>query len=557
VSLTVADVLALEPVRRGAPRVLAGADRLDAPVRWVHVIELADAAPLLRGGELVLSTGIALPPDPAGLARFVAGLSSVGASALAVELGSRYVRELPRALVDAAVAQRLPLIVLERETQFIAVTEAVHARILASQVAQVRAAERLHQVCTELAVAGASPDEVVAQVSVLAAAPVILEDLAHRVLACAPAGQDAASLLDGFARRSRTVQVTGRSSYDPDARWLVAMVGADPDWGRLIFVLSGPPSPALLTLADRAASTLELARLVAEGRESPGRKARPTGTGGLAAERSAHRSLLAALAGPGYADHAELRARITALGVPLAGRQLLPIVLLAGDEARGGRNAGELTSSRAGASRAASGDSDPDELADAVVSACRVAGVPALAGPLDDRRVAALLALPPGADPDGVLSGLANKLGSAGPIGAGPVTSTLAQARAAFDLASQAAEAGALYGSGRRVVRLPELRLHGLIYQLRDDPRVLAFAERELGPLMRHDESAGTDLTQVLAAYLEAGGNKSQAAHLAGLARPTMYDRISQIEQVLGVSLDQPGSRLALYTAWLALRAAR
>ena len=92
---TVAEVLALDPVRRGAPRVVAAADRLDAPVRWVHVIELAQAAHLLRGGELVLSTGIALPDDAAGLARYVADLASVGVSALAVELGSRYARSLP------------------------------------------------------------------------------------------------------------------------------------------------------------------------------------------------------------------------------------------------------------------------------------------------------------------------------------------------------------------------------------------------------------------------------------------------------------------------------
>jgi purine catabolism regulator len=55
VLLSVADVLALDVVSRGAPRVLTAADRLDAPVRWVHVIELAEAGHLLRGGELVLS----------------------------------------------------------------------------------------------------------------------------------------------------------------------------------------------------------------------------------------------------------------------------------------------------------------------------------------------------------------------------------------------------------------------------------------------------------------------------------------------------------------------
>src|SRR5579862_933699 len=167
---TVADVLELDVVRRGSPKVLTAAERLDAPVRWVHVIELAEAGHLLRGGELVLTTGIALPPDPAGLTRYVAGLAATGVSAVAVELGSRYVRELPAALIAAASSHKLPLIMLQRETQFIAVTE-------------LRAAERLHQAFTDLAIAGASAQEVVDQASALASAPVVLADLAHRVVA--------------------------------------------------------------------------------------------------------------------------------------------------------------------------------------------------------------------------------------------------------------------------------------------------------------------------------------------------------------------------------------
>src|SRR4051812_42524640 len=56
---TVADVLGLGPVKQGGPRVVAGAAGLDRVVRWVHVTELVDVATILRGGELVLSTGIA------------------------------------------------------------------------------------------------------------------------------------------------------------------------------------------------------------------------------------------------------------------------------------------------------------------------------------------------------------------------------------------------------------------------------------------------------------------------------------------------------------------
>src|SRR5271166_5034455 len=235
---TVAEVLALDPVRGGGPRVLAAGERLDSPVRWVHVIELAQAAHLLRGGELVLSTGIALPDDSAGLHRYVAELASVGVSALAIELGSRYVRSLPPALVAAAAEHQLPLIVFEREAQFIEITEAVHARIIDAQLAELRSAERLHEVFTQLAVSGASADEVVTQAATLAGCPVILANLAHQVLACAPLGRDASTLLAGFAGRSRAVRpVAGRTGFDATSGWLVTSVGArGQDWGRLILV---------------------------------------------------------------------------------------------------------------------------------------------------------------------------------------------------------------------------------------------------------------------------------------------------------------------------------
>ena len=552
---TVADVLALDPVTRGAPRVITGAELLDAPVRWVHVIELAEAGHLLRGGELVLSTGIALPPDADGLARYVAGLAAAGVSALAVELGSRYVRELPRALVSAAVVHKLPLIVLERETQFIAITEAVHAQILDAQVAELRAAQRLHRVFSDLAAAGADQDEIVSQASVLARAPVILADLAHRVLACAPAGQEVAALLAGFAGRSRAAVVPGRIGYDPASGWLVATVGSrGVDWGRLIFVLPGPPDAGTSVVAERAVITLALARLVrasvigaSQASASP-----VSGVSGVSGrlrqespERAAHRSLLTSLAGPGYADPDDLAARITALGVPLAGRRLLPVVVLL------------------------SGQGRADGVADALSGACHDLGVPAICGPLGGRQAGALLALPSGTDHDETLTRLADRVRAAvlcpaDAIGVGPAAASLGAARSALNDAGEAAGAAAQVGAsprgpgqrgqGQPFARLADLRLAGLLYQLRDDPRVLAFAERELGRLLLHDEQAGTDLAAVLASYLEAGGNKAEAAQRAGLARPTLYERLRQIEQVLGVRIESAESRLALHAALLSRR---
>src|SRR6266404_345608 len=129
---TLSDLLGLDVIRRGSPQVVAGSDRLGARVRWVHVLELADAAHLLQGGELVLTTGVALPAEPSLLARYAADLASVGGSGLT-------------------------LIAFEREVPFVEITEAVHARIIDAQLEELRTSERLHEVFTELSVAGASP----------------------------------------------------------------------------------------------------------------------------------------------------------------------------------------------------------------------------------------------------------------------------------------------------------------------------------------------------------------------------------------------------------------
>ena len=44
-------------------RLLAGERSLDVPVRWVHISELDDPTPFLAGGELLLTTGMALDSE--------------------------------------------------------------------------------------------------------------------------------------------------------------------------------------------------------------------------------------------------------------------------------------------------------------------------------------------------------------------------------------------------------------------------------------------------------------------------------------------------------------
>ena len=110
--------------------------------------------------------------------------------------------------------------------------------------------------------------------------------------------------------------------------------------------------------------------------------------------------------------------------------------------------------------------------------------------------MAALLALPPRADPDTVLSrlaaGLRPRLDAGDVIGAGSVVESVTAVQRSFLEADQVAEVAVRTPAGLPFYRLPDLRLRGLLHLLRDDPRLQAFAERELAPLLRHDHAAGS-----------------------------------------------------------------
>lgn len=95
------------------------------------------------------------------------------------------------------------------------------------------------------------------------------------------------------------------------------------------------------------------------------------------------------------------------------------------------------------------------------------------------------------------------------------------------------------------------MRLRGLLSLLRDDPRAITFTRSELAPLLDHDAQHGTDLLGLLQNFLQHGGNKTRLARDAHLSRPALYNRLSTIEHVLGVDLDDAESQVSLHVAVL------
>ncbi|HEV3358878.1 MAG TPA: PucR family transcriptional regulator [Pseudonocardiaceae bacterium] len=541
---TVSDVLTLPVIRQGKPELVAGGAGVGRRVRWVHVAEIADIAHLLHGGELVLTTGIALPDDPVALTRYVDELAGVGAAGLVVELVRRWSDEVPAALRGAADRRSLPLVTLSKETRFVAVTEAVIALIRDAQLAELRAAEQVHETFTALTVSGAEPAEVLREVARTARLPVVLETLSHDVLGYDAAGTDPSELLADWRSRSRAVAPTERTGYDADAGWLVTVVGArGNDWGRLVLVCPEQPAHPQVVVVERAASALAVHRLLARDRET--------------LERQTHRTLLTELLAPG-ALPADLPTRAGALGVALEGQTLI------------GLAARPRTTAPMPAPALATQEILRD-LAEAVALAARRVRVSALVGVIDDTSVRALVALDGHAGQrtvDTMLRRLAQGIqhdAQASPralpvvIAVGTTVTNLMDARRTLSEAAHVAQAALRTAAAdatareRGYHRLADVRLRGLLHLLREDERLAAFAERELGPLLARDTKTGSRLVEILRFFCEQGGNKSAAASAAHLSRTAYYQQLSRVEQVLGVSLDDPESMLSLHVALLAL----
>ena len=96
--VTLRQILDLEVLRRAGVRVVAGADQLDRPVRWVHIAEIADIAQLINGGELLLTTGMQLE-DPESQRSFVARLCDHQLAGLGFGTGFAH-PEVPAAVLD-------------------------------------------------------------------------------------------------------------------------------------------------------------------------------------------------------------------------------------------------------------------------------------------------------------------------------------------------------------------------------------------------------------------------------------------------------------------------
>ncbi|MCP9209401.1 PucR family transcriptional regulator [Streptomyces sp. NEAU-Y11] len=572
--------------------VLAGEDRLETPVRWAHVSELADPVPYMDGGELLLITAMQLrAEDPEEMGRYVRRLVGAGVVGLGFAIGVKY-DEVPPALVAAAKEEGLPLLAVPRRTPFIAISKAVSAAIAADQYRAVTAGFEAQRELTRAAIGAEGPAALLARLASHLDGWAALYDASGSVVAAAP---------DWAARRA------ARLTAD------VERLRARPAPASVVVGGDGAESAAEAAVSDR----VELQTL-GTGRRTRGVLAVGTGAPLGTAERYAVHSAVALLTltteRSRALQEAEQRLGAAVLRMLLAGEpdharavagrlygSLLdaPFRMLvaeaapgssgsAGSAASGAKGATAGTASSAGGTAAptAAGDDAPAEhpadtgstptaagpaaadplatLGDAMESAAARSGEAVLvvpdggrlivlapdggaavaacaehAGAIENRRGTAtrprerLAATAPG---DDLVVGLS---APAGPIAA---ATAYRQAEQALSVARR---------RGRVLVEHEHVAAGSVLPLLADDA-VRAFADGMLRALHEHDATGRGDLVASLRAWLSRHGQWDAAAADLGVHRHTLRYRMRRVEEILGRSLDDPDVRMEL---WLALKA--
>ncbi|MGY5044083.1 PucR family transcriptional regulator [Streptomyces sp. 900105755] len=506
--LSVRQILALERVLAGDPEVVAGAAHLDRSVRWVHVAEAPDVGVMLTGGEMVLTTGVLLAGDEHKQAEYIQSLHRAEAAAVVLGLGRAFPAP-PDAMRRAADRCGLPLVVLHRPFPFAELTEEVQSRLVRRKFAAVSLSESVRTALTGLITAAAPLQRLLDEVAVHSACPVVVTNLAHRVLATAGERSSVDDVLRDWERIARQA---GGGAADG---WIRAELGGRGErWGQIMLCGYRGDTATGRLLAERGAEALVLHRMLGGGSAHTW-------------EEQSAQSLLTDLVS-GVVPARQLLPRARAAGLPVNRRTFVPLVVR---------------------------DAQPAQLERIL----RLLGLPGLVAELTERTTAVLLSLARDQDADALAAHFAARLHgeSAGaravvaaagartvwddvPVGlreAQHVADAVADTTAALDLPA--------------VVRLKDVHLRGLIRLLRDDPHVQSFAERELDGLLCGN-GTDQDLLGVLRTYLATGRNKSRTAQLHHVSRPALYRRLEAIQTRLGVDLDDFEQAASVHIALLA-----
>jgi PucR family transcriptional regulator, purine catabolism regulatory protein len=534
-------------------RLVSGEEAIDAPVRWVHISELRDPTTWLSGGEVLLTTGMALE-TPEQQREFVGRLADHQLAALGFGVGFSH-DEVPPALVQAAAEREFPVFAVPYEVPFIAVTEAAFTQLVNEQYAVLRRALAAHERLERVVLSERGLDALAGTLATLIGAAVLVfdargEPLAQRAFRRTLEPDEVAALQAELVERRRIGRAFLPSHPGLADRSLALPVAADGAPGNggghrgervpqawLVAIKDGGGP-----LSDFDRLTLHQAVTIVALEMLRGRVAGDT-------ERRLAGDVLAALVG-GELSGPELARRLEPFGMA---ERVAAIVIPWDAESRGrhGR-AGPGPAIEDALAQALRDEAAPGLVASTGSLTCGlVPGVAedelfALAG-----RVAARLKGAPRPPLN---------IGVGRPVPGADARRTFHEARCAVEALAMGVDESTHNGAPSngtrpattpRVATYKDLGSFQLLLSLQEDEALRLFCDSILGPIEASEGHYGGELMRSLEAFIEENGQWERAARRLYCHRHTLRYRIRRVEELTGRNLSSARDRIEF---WLALR---
>ena len=489
-----------------ASTLAAGEAGRSNAVRWVHVSELEDPTPWLKGGELLLTTGMGVGRTPARQRAYVSRLAEAGLAGLGFGTGFSF-RKIPKPVRDAAEALGFPVFEVPYDVPFIVITEAVFSRMGSEQVDVLRRSLDGQNALTRAVLDGLGIEGIAKALAAALEGWAVVLDLHGLPIAAAPEGVGARS--ERLWQELRDARPDGPgfslSVVDQGDHVTIQPVGAR---GHVeAFLAVG--KPAALGQFDRLVASHALSLLAIEldrlrSVADAERRLRGDFLDSLVRGEIGEEQAARALARFGFASTD--RVAVVALEAPLAVEEMVWAVE-------------DVLSRRGGGFLIAPRDSDLFLL------------VPSDGGMEELRRQ--------------VSSKLRTEVRAG--VGSGVPPS---QAGRSFREASYALRVCRM--EGRPLADFRSLGTYRLLLTLQEPDALRAFADSVLGPLDRYDEQHGGDLISSLWAFLDHNARWESAASGLYVHRHTLRYRMRKVEELTGRNLGSAHDRMEF---WLALRA--
>lgn len=482
----------------------------DIEIDWAHGIELVDPRRFLRGGEMVMLTGLRLSRRRADQVAYVDRLVEVPVAALGFGIGVQF-DAVPEAVVARCRDVGLPLVEIPLRTPFMAISQEIARQESVRRTAPLHDLIDLQQTLSRATVRGGIPGLIRRAHHTLGALAVLDDD---GIVLSSAAPDWFLAQMTAFVRSHRSRSAAGtivltpqqESNRAPSDCALIevhALTGRHVRRGWLAMGPSHEPRPTDRLLINQIVSLVTLSldadRRLVDDRLEP--------------------SALAALLRRDPADP-EVLDMVALYGFPVDGDAVLLCL--------------------PGAAEGTVGELHRDLAAAGIDHLCRGDGAEALVLVRTDDSEHAIR----------LIQGRLDGTGAAPtPIG---VSAALPMAHIARGLEPARRSAASAARRRQPVARADELSIESLMA----DPLLREHVRDRTGPVFAALDTPATprdgDLAEALRVFLRHNGKWGSAAAELGVHRHTLYSRISRIEQLTGIDLDDAHQRALLLLAWAA-----